>query len=82
MTLQSNEANGIPLNAGIRLKSSCIPPINTVPHGGQVRVCETVTMGGEALSIEEEVSSALSHLFNYCKLPITVLRNFKGIVLF
>ena len=81
MTLQSNEANGIPLNAGIRLKSSCIPPINTVPHGGQVRVCETVTMGGEALSIEEEVSSALSHLFNYCKLPITVLRNFKGIVL-
>ena len=33
--LESSEANSIHLNAGNRLRSSCIPPDNTVPHGGQ-----------------------------------------------
>ena len=33
--LQSNEANYIHLEA-IRLKSSCIPPVNTVPQGGHI----------------------------------------------
>ena len=32
--LRSNEANYIPLNAGVRLKSLSIPPDNRVPHGG------------------------------------------------
>ena len=24
------------MNAGIRVKSLCIPPVNTLPHGGQI----------------------------------------------
>ena len=30
------KAKYIHLNAGIRLKLPCIPPVNTVPHGGQI----------------------------------------------
>ena len=33
---QSDEANCIHWNARIRLKSSCIPPINTGLHGGSI----------------------------------------------
>ena len=35
--LQSNETNDIYLNGGIKIKSSCIPPVSSVPHGGQVQ---------------------------------------------
>ena len=34
--LQTEEANDICLKAGTRLKSWCIPPVNTAPHGGQI----------------------------------------------
>ena len=33
--LQSNEASYTYLNAAISLRSLCIPPVSTVPHGGQ-----------------------------------------------
>ena len=35
--LQTNEANYIDLNAGLWLKSLCIPPVNTVSNGGQIK---------------------------------------------
>ena len=40
--LQLHEANHIHLNAGIRLKSLCIPPVSIVPHGGQFSVHSTI----------------------------------------
>ena len=33
---QSNEASSFHSKVGISLKSPCIPPINTVQHGGQI----------------------------------------------
>ena len=38
---QSDTVNCSHLNAGFRLKSSCIPPANTVPHDGQIIVHST-----------------------------------------
>ena len=35
--MQSNQANYIHLNAGLRPKPSCIPSVNTEPHGGQIK---------------------------------------------
>ena len=36
--LQLNEENSMRLKVGIRLKWSCIPPVNTESHGGQISV--------------------------------------------
>ena len=36
--LQSDAGQYIYLNAGFRLKSSCIPPVDTVPRGGQIKM--------------------------------------------
>ena len=38
---QWNETNYIYLNAGIRFKSSYIPAVNTVPHGGLIECFES-----------------------------------------
>ena len=35
------ETNDIHFSTGIRLRSPCIPPVNTVPHGGQIIVHST-----------------------------------------
>ena len=35
-SLQSNEANRIKMDAGIRLKSLCNPQVNIVQHGGEI----------------------------------------------
>ena len=39
--LQLNQANFFHFRARNRLRSSCIPPVNTVPHGGQIIVHST-----------------------------------------
>ena len=42
--LQLNEANVVYFNAEIRLKSTCIPPVNTVSHYGHLVHSERNTM--------------------------------------
>ena len=55
--LQSREANHIHINTGVRLRSSCIPPVSTVPCGGGIESLWDCNYGwwGSELSAEASV---------------------------
>ena len=58
--LLSSESNVIRLNAGLRLEVSCTPPVNTVPHGGQVESLWQRNYGRWGLELSAELSDLIS----------------------
>ena len=55
--LQSNEANYIHLNPGIKLKSLCIQPVNTLLHGSQTKSLWDYNFGKQSRELNEEITS-------------------------
>ena len=59
--LQSYQANYNYLKAGIVLKASCIPAVNTLPHGGPVGSLQGNTRGSEP-SGEPSMGSTVGYM--------------------
>ena len=70
-SLQTNEANFLPLNAGIRFTPLCIPPVNTVGYNLAVpwKALETLTTGrrGIWISVEASMAKALDWEVRECR---------------
>ena len=58
-----NQRRKITFNSTLdsRVKLSCLPPANTIPHGGQIKACENVARWGEVRAHRRARCSSLTY---------------------
>ena len=88
--LQSNGANYVHLNAGIKIKSSCIPPVNIIISTFMVirsKACGKVIVGGKGLEVSVEpcvVAGSFSPLLpsqnRYCFISTPAAKTDGGVL--